>query len=288
MTPSSTPVVQSALAPLASINVLGVAVSDLNMPKAMQFVFDAVHTGTKGYICICGAHGVVECQSDPALQRVFNGAMAATPDGMPLVWALHGAGHADAGRVYGPDLMRNMLDSGRDAGLRHFLYGTTPATLAKLSAQILRRYPGAIISGTYAPPFRALSPDEERHVAAVINRAEADIVWVGLSTPKQDRWMASMRDRLNAPVLVGVGAAFDFLAGNTRAAPPVLQRAGLEWAYRLMTEPRRLWRRYVRIVPLYLLLRGLQRAGLRRFPIPASAIPVPPTGGDQPDRTATI
>ena len=287
MTPGTAPTTDPAIDRLDSINVLGVAVSDLDMARAVRLVSAAVRTRTRGYICICGAHGVVECQADPALQRVFNGAMAVTPDGMPLVWALRGAGHAQAGRVYGPDLMRNMLDTGRTAGLRHFLYGTTPATLAKLTAQIGRRYPGAIIAGSYAPPFRPLTPDEERHVADVINGAAADIVWVGLSTPKQDRWMAAMRDRLEAPVLIGVGAAFDFLAGNTRSAPPVLQRAGLEWAFRLATEPRRLWRRYVRIVPLYLMLRGLQRAGLRQFPIQWPTPSTPPQGVDAADPAAT-
>lgn len=263
--------------PLETINVLGIAVSNLNMETAVQHVNDAVRTGTKGYICICGAHGIVECQTDPALRKIFNGAMAVTPDGMPLVWALHGAGHADAGRVYGPDLMREIFDRSKHTGHRHFLYGTTPTTLLKLESNLRRRYPGAIITGTYAPPFRSLTPDEERHIAQVINDARPDIVWVGLSTPKQDRWMASMRGRLDAPVLVGVGAAFDFIAGNKPAAPGVLQRAGLEWAFRLVTEPRRLWRRYAKIVPRYLILRGLQKSGLRRFPIPNADSGADPT-----------
>ncbi|KEO58741.1 WecB/TagA/CpsF family glycosyltransferase [Thioclava indica] len=260
------------LAPaLETTNVLGVAVSALNMDRAIALVEDAVRTRRRGYICVAGAHGLVECQSDPSLRDAYNAAMAVTPDGMPLVWALHSDGHEDAGRVYGPDLMRLLFAKGVSSGMRHFLYGTTPESLTRLSVALQDQYPGAEIVGVLAPPFRPLSAQEEGEVSAVINAVKPDVVWVGLSAPKQERWMARMRDKLEAPVLIGVGAAFDFIGGNKASAPAFLQRAGLEWAFRLLTEPRRLWRRYAKCVPLYIWLRFLQKTGLRRFAIVPAA-----------------
>ncbi|MEX1660893.1 WecB/TagA/CpsF family glycosyltransferase [uncultured Thioclava sp.] len=266
--------------PLGTTNVLGVAVSALNMDQAVSLVQDAVRTRRRGYICVAGAHGLVECQTDPSLRDAYNAAMAVTPDGMPLVWALHGDGHDSAGRVYGPDLMRLLFAKGVSSGMRHFLYGTTPESLERLSVALQSQYPGAEIVGVHAPPFRPLSAQEEREVSAVINAVKPDVVWVGLSAPKQERWMAAMRDKLEAPVLIGVGAAFDFIGGNKRSAPAFLQRAGLEWAFRLMTEPRRLWRRYAKCVPAYIWLRFLQKTGLRAFPI-VPAIDVSNSGRSQ-------
>ncbi|SDY37229.1 N-acetylglucosaminyldiphosphoundecaprenol N-acetyl-beta-D-mannosaminyltransferase [Jannaschia faecimaris] len=258
---------KSAPRETGSTNVLGVSVSALSLPAAVEMIGNAVATDRRGYVCVCGVHGVIECKRDPALRKIHNDAMAVTPDGMPLVWALHADGHDTAGRVYGPDLMHAVFADGCATGMRHFLYGTTPEALTRLQQSLKRLYPDALIAGSYAPPFRQLTPDEEAHVAQIINDACVDVVWVGLSTPKQERWMATMRDRLDPAVLIGVGAAFDFIGGNKRAAPAVLQGMGLEWAFRLLTEPRRLWRRYARIVPSYLFLRFLQKTGLRRFPI---------------------
>ncbi|MBI1171371.1 WecB/TagA/CpsF family glycosyltransferase [bacterium] len=269
---------------VAVSNILGVAVAALDLEGAVDLVIEAVTSRRRGYVCVCGAHGLIECQSDPELRRIHNQAMAVVADGMPLVWALHGNGHPDAGRVYGPDLMRAVFARGTATGLRHFLYGTTPKNLLELEMRLRRMYPGCQIVGAYAPPFRALTAAEEDEVGTLINAARAEVVWVGLSTPKQERWMARMRDRLEAPILLGVGAAFDFIGGNKAGAPKLLQRAGLEWAYRLLTEPRRLWRRYARVVPGYLALRMLQKTGLRSFPIAEAgsggATPVPRTVPD--------
>jgi N-acetylglucosaminyldiphosphoundecaprenol N-acetyl-beta-D-mannosaminyltransferase len=250
----------------ARVNVLGVLVSAIDLRGAVRRIKDAVARGERGYICVCGVHGVIECRDDPALQDIHNKAMAVVPDGMPLVWALHAAGHADAGRVYGPDLMRAVFAAGQSTGMRHFLYGTTPTALARLEHRLLRTYPGCKITGTFAPPFRALTPEEEQTIAKKINATDADVVWVGLSTPKQEKWMAAMRGRLDAPVLIGVGAAFDFIGGGKRSAPRIMQVLGLEWLFRLASEPRRLWRRYMRIVPTYLANRALQKTGLKEFP----------------------
>lgn len=244
------------------IDLLGVRVSALNLMSASDRVHDAVRQGQRGYVCLCGAHGLVDSQSAPALRTAYNKAFLNTPDGMPLVWELHRQGHPDAGRVYGPDLMLEMFAR----GLRHYLYGASPATLARLEARLRTRFPHAEIAGAYSPPFRALTVQEDDDVAARINAAKPDIVWVGLGAPKQELWMARMRDRLDAPMLVGVGAAFDFHAGKKPQAPAILQSMGLEWLFRLASEPRRLWRRYLRVVPGYLALLALQRTGLRQFP----------------------
>ena len=248
-------------------NVLGVRVSAVNLESATQRIETAVAFGKKGYVCVRDAHGLIRCQQDAGLRSIHNRAFLVTPDGMPLVWALKRAGHPESDRVYGPDLMLSLFSAGERKGLRHFLYGATEATLEKLQARLLERFPGARITGTYAPPFRPLSPQEETEVAERINRSGADIVWVGLGTPRQEHWMAHMRGRLDAPMLIGVGAAFDFHAGLKRQAPKAIQRSGLEWAFRLLHEPRRLWRRYAVVVPGFIFLTVLQRTGLRRFPM---------------------
>jgi len=247
------------------INLLGVKVSALNLESATARLSAAIRAGRRSYVCLCGAHGLVDSQSMPELRRAYNEAFLVTPDGMPLVWELRRQGHTEAGRVYGPDLMLELM---REPGLRHALYGTTEHTLAKLEHRLKELAPAATIVCRIAPPFRALTPEEEDKITRDLNAAEADLIWVGLGAPKQELWMARMRGRLTAPMLIGVGAAFDFHAGNTPQAPGWVQQRGLEWLYRLTREPKRLWRRYVRVVPGYLYLLALQRTGLRGFAAP--------------------
>ncbi|MBL0373806.1 WecB/TagA/CpsF family glycosyltransferase [Rhizobium sp. KVB221] len=259
-----------ALHPIGSLewtNVLGVRVSAVNLKSATGLIQAAIEGGKRGYVCVRDAHGVVRCQKDPELRSIHNRAFLVTPDGMPLVWALKHDGHPESDRVYGPDLMLSVFEAGRSKGLRHFLYGATTKTLELLQARLLGKFPEAKIVGSYAPPFHELSSQEEADIADRINRSGADIVWVGLSSPKQELWMARMRDRLEASMLIGVGAAVDFHAGLKRQAPRLIQRSGFEWAFRLMCEPRRLWRRYAYVVPTYISLTALQRLGLRKFPI---------------------
>lgn len=253
--------------PVAWINLLGVRVSAVNMTSAVGSILTAISNGRKGYVCLRDVHGVVRCQNNEQLQAAHNRAFLVTPDGMPLVWALKAAGHRTADRVYGPDLMLELFDKGRSAGIRHFLYGTTPEVLEKLAARLSAAYPGAQIVGTYAPPFRALTEDETEEVASAINATKADIVWVGLSTPKQELWMSEMRPALDAGMLIGVGAAFDFHAGVKKQAPRIIQRSGFEWLFRLASEPRRLFGRYAVVVPSFLYLVALQVAGLKEFPM---------------------
>lgn len=249
------------------VNVLGVRISAVNLTTASARIGTAIARRKKEYVCVRDAHGVIRCQSDEELRTIHNRAFLVTPDGMPLVWALKRAGHSDSDRVYGPDLMLSLFQTGEHRNWRHFLYGATDETLEMLQARLLERFPDAHIAGAYAPPFRELGAQEQTEVAERINRSKADIVWVGIGSPKQEFWMAHMRNRLDAPMLIGVGAAFDFHAGLKRQAPRIIQRSGLEWAFRLMCEPRRLWRRYALVVPSFLLLSALQRLGLRQFPM---------------------
>ncbi len=249
-------------------NVLGVNVSVGTVDSAYQTIRSWIDTGARHYVTITGAHGVIECQRDVTLMGIHNRAGMVTADGMPLVWMSRLQGHRSAQRVYGPDLMRHVLDQSRDGSVRHYLYGATDETIADLKRAIARDYPGATIVGAYAPPFRKIGAREEEEVIAAINAAEPHVIWVGLSTPKQEYWMANHIAKLNANALIGVGAAFDFLAGNKAQAPRMIQRSGLEWAYRLCTEPGRLARRYADIVPRFLMLGGMQLAGLRKWQAP--------------------
>jgi N-acetylglucosaminyldiphosphoundecaprenol N-acetyl-beta-D-mannosaminyltransferase len=206
------------------------------------------------YVCVSGVHGVMESQRDEALRRIHNAAGLVTPDGMPLVWLSHLKGERHVERVYGPDLMLALCArsvSGR--GYRHFFYGGAPGVAERLADRLCARYPGLAVVGTYTPPFRQLTAAEDDDVVRRIDAAAPDIVWVGLSTPKQERWMHAHVGRLSAPAIIGVGAAFDFHAGLKKQAPRWMQRTGLEWSFRLMTEPRRLWRRYLTNNPMFVL-----------------------------------
>lgn len=249
-------------------NILGVGVSAINPDMAVDTIDGWIAEGRQNYVCVTGVHGVIESQSDQDLGRILNQAGLVTPDGMPLVWVSRLRNNRSVSRVYGPDLMAEVCAKSVAKGHRHFLYGGAPGVAERLADQLRQRYPGIEIAGLYAPPFRPLTPAEDEAVIEQINASKADIVWVGLSTPKQEYWMAAHLGRLDASVMVGVGAAFDFLAGVKTQAPRWMQRSGLEWLYRLVTEPRRLWRRYLTIVPLFLILITLESLGLRNREIP--------------------
>ncbi|HYH23491.1 MAG TPA: WecB/TagA/CpsF family glycosyltransferase [Azospirillum sp.] len=250
------------------INVLGVGVSAINMDNALDIIDRWIDAGHQSYVCVACVHGVMESQRDPNIRAVYNAAGMVTPDGMPLVWLLKLARQRHADRVYGPDLMLAAFERSVRSGHRHFLYGVTDATLARLRTNLEARFPGCRIVGTYAPPFRPLTTAEDAAVVRTINESGADIVWVSLSAPKQEQWMAQHRGMLRAPVLVGVGAAFDFHAGVKRQAPRFIQRSGFEWLFRLLTEPRRLWKRYATTNPAFIVRIMGQLTGLRRYTLP--------------------
>lgn len=215
----------------------------------MRAVIDA---DARAYVTAAAVNLVMSAREEPATMAAVLGASLAVPDGQPLVWALRSLGHRRATRIYGPDLMAHFLAEAARAGIPVYLYGgRTPEALELLRARLLQRFPGLVIAGSWSPPFRELTAEEEREVCEQIDASGARVVWVGTGQPKQERWMLHMRPLLRAPVLVGVGAAFDFHAGLVRQAPPWMQRAGLEWLFRLSREPRRLWRRYARYNPRF-------------------------------------
>jgi N-acetylglucosaminyldiphosphoundecaprenol N-acetyl-beta-D-mannosaminyltransferase len=248
-------------------NVLGVGVSAINPEVALARIARALESKTKGYICVTGVHGVSEAQNDPSFRTILNHAFLNTPDGIPTVWVGRLQGFRTMDRVYGPDLMLSVCRFSVERGYTHFLYGGAEGVAAELQRQLETRFPGIKIVGTYTPPFRPLNAAESedwiRRVAAV----KPDIVWVGLSTPKQEKFMAEYWRKLDTTLMFGVGAAFDFHAGRVRQSPRWMQRSGLEWLFRLGCEPRRLWRRYLKNNPLFLLRLLGQLTGLRRYPL---------------------
>jgi N-acetylglucosaminyldiphosphoundecaprenol N-acetyl-beta-D-mannosaminyltransferase len=223
----------------------GVRVDACRLDDAADEILEASAAERPCTVHLCNAYTLSLAHRDPSLRDALDRGDLNLADGMPLVWIGRWAGFAHmAGRVYGPDLMRTVVDRGRDQGLRHYLYGSTPAVVRRLAASLTGAYPGARIVAAESPPFRALRPDEVDALTGRVRAAGADVMWVGLGTPKQDRFLAELGPGLGT-TLVGVGAAFDFLAGTKAQAPRLLRDHGLEWAYRLGREPRRLWRRYL-------------------------------------------
>lgn len=246
------------------IDVLGVGVSNTNPTDAVEQVCAWIDAGERAYVCVVPVSGIMAAQRDPAVHRAIEGAGLAVPDGMPVVWAGKHAGAEGMERVYGPDLMELVNVQAAKNGWKVFLYGGSEEANMRLADALRSRFPQLEVAGRYAPPFRELTVSEADEVAARINESGASIVWVGLSTPKQDLWMADMIERLQAPVvLLGVGAAFDIHAGLKKRPPDWLGPLGLFWLYRLLQEPRRLWRRYLADVPSFLVRIALRRPFLR-------------------------
>ena len=244
-------------------HLLGVRVDAVDMPRAVARVRSWIESRGRAYVCLATAHGVLDCWRDATLRQVFNRSGLTTPDGMSMVWLLRLRGRRGVRRVYGPDLMLAVCQASLAAGWRHYIYGGETGVAQSLAARLIDQFPGLKVVGTTSPPFRPLTRAEDEETVARINSLQPDIVWVGLSSAKQERWMAEHRDRLSAPVLIAVGAAFDFLSGRKPQAPRWVQRSGLEWLFRLATEPRRLWSRYRRY-PLFVLLVAAEALGLVR------------------------
>ena len=250
------------------VNVLGVGLSVLNLESALAEIAAAVRDRRKGYICVTGVHGVMEAQDDPAFKKILNEAFLCTPDGMPMVWAGKLAGHREMRRVYGPDLMLDVCKWSETSGAKHFFYGGADGVAELLVQKLKGKFPKLQVVGTFTPPFRALSDDEIKALQIQVAAARPDFFWVGLSTPKQEKFMAEFLPKLDATLMLGVGAAFDFHSGRVRQAPRWMQRSGLEWFYRLCSEPRRLAKRYFRNNPLFVWKIFGQVSGLRKYPVP--------------------
>jgi N-acetylglucosaminyldiphosphoundecaprenol N-acetyl-beta-D-mannosaminyltransferase len=241
-----------AIKPPDTLAVLGIPLGLTDYERALDWIDATVAARRRKYVCVCNVHTVMASAEDDELHDALMGSSLNVPDGQPLVWAINLLGHSLGDRVYGPELMARACARGAQTGQRLYLYGgRNQGALVQLALNLRQRYPGVKIVGGYSPPHRPLTDDEREAVIKEINGSRADVVWVGIGVPKQEKWMASMRDELDAPVLIGVGAAFDFHAGLVPQAPNWIQESGLEWAYRLAHEPRRLWRRYTRYNPRF-------------------------------------
>lgn len=225
--------------------ILNVGISAINMDDARSLIEDAISRKCKKYICVCPVSTIMECKRNEKALASVNSADLVTPDGMPTVWLGRMRGYKCIKRVYGPELMQDICNASVKKSYKNYFYGSAENVLDRLGKSLLKQYDGLIISGMYSPPFRQLTVEEDERMIEDINRNNPDIIWVGLGSPKQDLWMYEHRNRINAPVMIGVGAAFDFLAGVKPQAPRWIRNNGFEWLFRLVTEPRRLWRRYL-------------------------------------------
>jgi N-acetylglucosaminyldiphosphoundecaprenol N-acetyl-beta-D-mannosaminyltransferase len=245
--------------------VIGVGVDAVNMDSAVTLISEAVAKRTKGYVCVTGVHGVMEARRNCAVRKALSNALLVIPDGMPTVWMGRLQGLRQMRRVFGPDLMLAIFGDPSLEGCSHFLYGGDSGVAAALEASLSMRFAKAKIVGTYTPPFRPLNHAEDADLCALVRRLEPDIVWVGLSTPKQELFMAEYLPRLHTRLMIGVGAAFDFHTGRIKDSPGWMKQLGLQWAHRLAQEPKRLWKRYLLNNPTFVSQALLQMTGIRRF-----------------------
>jgi N-acetylglucosaminyldiphosphoundecaprenol N-acetyl-beta-D-mannosaminyltransferase len=258
----------TALTKEARANVLGVGVHAVDLPHAVELIEAAAAERRRGYVCVTGVHGVMVAQDDPEFREILDRALLVVPDGMPTVWVGHTQGLHQMRRVFGPDLMSEVCRSSVAKNLTHFLYGGKPGVAEELQSALQRRCPNIQIVGTFTPPFRPLLPGELTELEELVARLRPDIIWVGLSTPTQERFMAEFVSRLRWGVLIGVGAAFDIHTGRSKDAPDWMKRAGLQWLHRLAQEPLRLWRRYLVNNSRFLWRIFLQLSGLANYQLP--------------------
>ena len=257
-------------------NVLGVGISALNIPLAAEQAFEAVkRDGFGGFVTVTGVHGVIESQKDDELRRIHNRSFLSTPDGMPMVWMSRWSGHEEVDRVYGPDLMLEVFRRSESSGEGHYLFGGGDGVGDLLAEKLREQFPKVRIVGTMTPPFRPLTDEEDDALAAEIREKKPHFFWVGLSTPKQEKFMHAFLKKYpdlldgagNGMLMFGVGAAFDFHAGLLKQAPRWMQRSGLEWFFRVCMEPRRLWRRYAVSNTTFLKAIIPQMMGWKKYPL---------------------
>ena len=247
------------------VNLLGVGVNAIDMPRAVNLVTSAVSQGKKGYVCVTGVHGIMEAQKDAAFRTILNRSMLTTPDGMPTVWVGQLNGHSHMRRVYGPDFMLKVCSVSVQRGYTHFLYGGVEGVADQLKGELTRKFPGLKVVGTHTPPYRPLNSSESADLQFQISKLRPDFFWVGLSTPKQERFMAEYLPKLETKVMVGVGAAFDIHTGRAQDSPDWVKNAGLQWLHRLLQEPTRLWKRYLINNPVFMYKMTSQLLGLTKY-----------------------
>lgn len=253
---------------LLRANILGLRVDAVNMTMAVEAIESAIANKQTGYVCVAGVHGVMEAFRNHDLALVFANAFLVVPDGMPTVWIGHLQGLKHMQRVFGPDLMLELISRSQATGFSHFLCGGNDGVAEELRLSLQKRFPRARIVGTYTPPFRNLTPDEEHQFVERLKDLRPDIIWIGLSTPKQEKIMAHLQSRLPPVVMIGVGAAFDFHTGYIKDSPAWVKRSGLQWCHRLMQEPSRLWKRYLVNNSQFLYYTSMQLSGFRHFDPP--------------------
>ena len=260
-------------------NILGIRVETLDMPGVLARIRDAFISGKKGYICMAGVHGIMEAQRSPAVRCAFADSLMSLPDGTPTVWVGRLQGFKRMSRVAGPDLMLEVFSNRQFAQRRHFFYGGKPGVAQELALTLKRRFPWARIAGTYTPPFRDLNYEEERDFIAMVRRTRPSIIWVGISSPRQELFMRKYLPVLDTSLMFGVGAAFDFHTGRINDCADWIKRAGLQWLHRLVQDPRHLLWRYLRNNPAFLWRISLQLAGLDGATSPEPSLNL---GQDQP------
>lgn len=249
---------------MKTVEILGVPIAAANMAQAVSEIEQCIRNGPKAYITVANVHSVMESQYNEQLRHIHRKALMCTPDGMPLVRIGRHFGHRNMSRVRGPDLMLEVLGSSVEKGLTHFFYGGKEGVAELLRDRLVERFPGMRVVGAFSPPFRPLSEKEENELRDLFKELSPDITWVGLGCPKQEMWMAKYIQKLDTKVMVGVGAAFDFHAGLVKQAPRWMQTAGLEWFFRLCTEPRRLWKRYLVYNTLFIWHFALQYSSIKK------------------------
>jgi N-acetylglucosaminyldiphosphoundecaprenol N-acetyl-beta-D-mannosaminyltransferase len=252
----------------ARANVLGVGIHAVDLPRAVELIESAVLERQPGYVCVAGVHGVMEAQRNPEFRKILDEALLVVPDGMPTVWVGRAQGLDQIHRVFGPDLMSEICRRSGKNKFSHFLYGGKPGVAGELRSNLQRWYPDIQIVGTFTPPFRPLLPNEEADLEALMAQLKPDVIWVGLSTPKQERFMSDFLSRLSSGVMIGVGAAFDIHTGRLKDAPDWVKNAGLQWLHRLGQEPARLWKRYLVNNSSFLWRIFLQFSGLASYELP--------------------
>jgi N-acetylglucosaminyldiphosphoundecaprenol N-acetyl-beta-D-mannosaminyltransferase len=246
-------------------NVLGVRVDACSMEQTLDIISAAIENGTKGYICATGVHGVMEAQKDATLRSILNSSLVNLPDGRPTVWVGRLQGLRRMKQVTGPNLMLRVCELSVKKGYRHFLYGGNVGVAETLKACLVRQFPGLRVVGTYTPPFRPLREAEVAALSDLLSRLKPDIFWVGLSTPKQERFVAEYLHRLDTKLMFAVGAAFDIHIGRIRESPEWVKAIGMQWFHRLLQDPGRLWKRYCFNNPGFVARIFLQFAGLRKY-----------------------
>jgi N-acetylglucosaminyldiphosphoundecaprenol N-acetyl-beta-D-mannosaminyltransferase len=251
--------------PMRRVNVLGIGIDPVDMERATSLLQTRIRDKAKGYVCLTGVHGIMEAQRDPILKSIFAEALLVAPDGMPTVWMGHLQGFPAMERVFGPDLMIEMMRRAEFRNCTHFLCGGEHGIADSLRDEMSRRFPWAQIVGTYSPPFRPMTAAEERELEARVRSLQPDIIWVGMSTPKQERFLAHYLPVLDTKLMIGVGAAFLFHTGAIQDSPGWVKHAGLQWLHRLLQEPSRLWKRYLRNIPLFIFFALLQICGLKHY-----------------------